>query len=126
MNPVSEERVAQVQTAGLKVRKTIAQGKASPRATPWVNRPQNHPSPEGAVGFKSWILTEILSELSGGSKNTAVILVAFVFLSASVKDGNPFNGGQTPCGEQPMTSISLALSKPMIIACGRFLLTKAD
>ena len=32
---------------GLKARKKIAQGKASPRATPWVNRPQNFQALKG-------------------------------------------------------------------------------
>lgn len=32
----------------------------------------------------------------GGSKNTAVTCVGFVFLIASAKDGKKFRGGQTP------------------------------
>ena len=34
---------------GLQARKIIAQGKASLRATPWVNRPLESPSPEATV-----------------------------------------------------------------------------
>ena len=42
---------ARLKLKGLKARKIIAQGKASPRATPWVNRSQNSLALKGAAEF---------------------------------------------------------------------------
>lgn len=44
-------RLADVE--GLKARKIIAQGKASLRSTPWVNRPQNFQALKGRQSFST-------------------------------------------------------------------------
>jgi len=41
MNSLNATALRLAEWEGLKARKKIAQGKASPRATPWGNRPQN-------------------------------------------------------------------------------------